>query len=991
MPDPPVKVAYYVTGHGLGHATRVVEVCKHLVAAGHNVSVVTAAAATVFTREIPSQLLAVRHAVLDCGSKQQDAFSVDMKGSLERYNEVAVQPRESIIKAEVGWLKASKIDLVVVDIVPIACAAAAAAGIPAVGVSNFSWDFIYSEYASTLGRVGNNYRKMVWQIAEDYACASVLLRLPGYSPMPAFGEVIDVPLVVRHAQKSKAQVYTELGLPQDTRLCVFIYGGQPPGQWELKESNLPEGWVCLVCSGGKPILSDKQLPSNFRLAKPDDFIPDMVYAADCVLGKIGYGTTSECLGHGTPLIFIRRDYFNEEPFLRKQLEVHGLGVEMNRRDFLAGNWAPFLLKTLTMESHFNEATNGAEVVARMLEHIARNKGYSPTPSPQGGHPTTGNSLDLEGLPMGGAVARAGAGRLRDAIVFGYMMQRHRARGKVEVPEWYVPGAVRAASPERPRVTAAVQAAQAAAQEVAAAFDITLGKENLAMCPDTVEFLSMLHHLDDEVAKDADPPELPERQAARSLFRWEDEVIVARAPGRLDVMGGIGDYSGSLVLQKPTAEACHAACQLHPMDKQRVLPHIQNRHKGHKPKPVLRVVSFHADDTNRSPTFDMDLTELLQDGQPISYSQAKAYFKSDPATSWAAYVAGPLVILMHELGLRYPQGISLLLSSAVPEGKGVSSSAAVEVAVMQALCAAHGLHVEGRHLALLCQKVENYIVGAPCGVMDQMASALGQEQALMAMSCQPAEVEPEVPIPPHLKFWGLDSGVRHSIGGADYASVRAGAFMGLRIMNQLQAEQGLEPLGNGYLCSVRPSVYAQHFEEHLPESIKGIDFLTKYHHHYDQATQVSEDGVYAVRQPTAHAVNENHRVRCFRQMLLGPLDTPDHLTNLGDLMYQSHAGYSRCGLGSDGTDRLVALVRQEQAMARRHQEPPVLYGAKITGGGSGGSVCILGAATAEAEQAVQRIVSRYAEETGFVPYEFRGTSMGASRFGHLRLTRRSYHS
>lgn len=53
----------------------------------------------------------------------------------------------------------------------------------------------------------------------------------------------------------------------------------------------------------------------------------------------------------------------------------------------------------------------------------------------------------------------------------------------------------------------------------------------------------------------------------------------------------------------------------------------------------------------------------------------------------------------------------------------------------------------------------------------------------------------------------------------------------------------------------------------------------------------------------------------------------------------------------------------------------------------GSVCILGAATAEAEQAVQRIVSRYAEETGFVPYEFRGTSIGASCFGHLQLKRR----
>ncbi|KAL0052130.1 hypothetical protein WJX82_008344 [Trebouxia sp. C0006] len=924
MSDVPLNIAYYVTGHGLGHATRVVEVCRQLVASGHNVFVVTAAAAGVFTREIPSQQLSVRRAVLDCGSKQQDAFSVDMKGSLELYQETAVDCRDAILATEVNWLKTSEIDLVAVDIVPIAFAAAAAAGLPAVGVSNFSWDFIYSD---------------------------VLLRLPGYSPMPAFGEVIDVPLVVRHAQKSKAQVYIELGLQEDTHLCVFIYGGQPPGEWELREENLPEGWICVVCSGGKPIVSDTKLPSNFRLAKPDDFIPDLVNAANCALGKIGYGTTSECLGHGTPFIFIRRDYFNEEPFLRKQLEVHGLGMEMKRRDFLSGNWAPFLSKTLTMESNFNEATNGAEVVARMLEHIARHKGYIPIPEPPEGDIGTANGYNANGPPRGRAVARAGAGRLRDAIVFGYMMQRHRARGKVEVPEWYVPGAVRATSPETPRVSAAVQASSAATQEALAAFDITHGKENLDRCADTAAFLSMLHHLDDPVDEKADPPELPERLAAKSLFRWEDEVI------------------------------------RHPLAKQKVWKHIQNRHKGHSPKPVLRVVSFHADDTNRSPTFDMDLTELLRDGQPISYSEARTYFKSDPATSWAAYVAGPLVVLMHELGLRYPQGISLLLSSAVPEGKGVSSSAAVEVAVMQALCAAHDVHIDGRHLALLCQKVENYVAGAPCGVMDQMASSLGDQQALMAMSCQPAEVEPEVPIPSHLKFWGLDSGVRHSIGGADYGSVRAGAFMGLRIMTQQKTTEGPEPLGNGYLCSIRPSLYAQHYEENLPDSMTGADFLAKYHHHYDHATQISEDRSYAVRQPTAHAINENHRVRCFRQMLLGPLESPEQLMNLGDLMYQSHAGYSRCGLGSDGTDRLVALVRQEQAMARLHQEPPVLYGAKITGGGSGGSVCILGAATAEAEAAVQRIISKYAEETGFNPYEFRGTSIGASRFGHIKLMRR----
>lgn len=78
----------------------------------------------------------------------------------------------------------------------------------------------------------------------------------------------------------------------------------------------------------------------------------------------------------------------------------------------------------------SEATNGAEVVARMLEHIARHKGYIPIPEPPEGDAGTANGYSANGPPRGRAVARAGAGRLRDAIVFGYMMQRHRARGKV---------------------------------------------------------------------------------------------------------------------------------------------------------------------------------------------------------------------------------------------------------------------------------------------------------------------------------------------------------------------------------------------------------------------------------------------------------------------------------------------------------------------------------------------------------------------------------
>jgi L-arabinokinase len=98
---------------------------------------------------------------------------------------------------------------------------------------------------------------------------------------------------------------------------------------------------------------------------------------------------------------------------------------------------------------------------------------------------------------------------------------------------------------------------------------------------------------------------------------------------------------------------------------------------------------------------------------------------------------------------------------------------------------------------------------------------------------------------------------------------------------------------------------------------------------------------------------------------------------GELMYQSHASYSACGLGSAATDRIVELSRAagpEQG----------IYGAKITGGGSGGTVAILG--RRDAGPVVASLAEKYARETGYQPYIFSGSSPGSAGFGHLRLMR-----
>eukprot|EP00955_Chlamydomonas_euryale_P086827 364248-Chlamydomonas_euryale.AAC.3 len=101
------------------------------------------------------------------------------------------------------------------------------------------------------------------------------------------------------------------------------------------------------------------------------------------------------------------------------------------------------------------------------------------------------------------------------------------------------------------------------------------------------------------------------------------------------------------------------------------------------------------------------------------------------------------------------------------------------------------------------------------------------------------------------------------------------------------------------------------------------------------------------------------------------------------MLQSHASYGACGLGSDGTDRLVDLVRLEMDSGAH---PPALFGAKITGGGSGGTVCVLAAASGDGDAAVARVASRYQAWAGAQepPKVFVGSSMGAVQFGTLRV-------
>jgi len=456
-----------------------------------------------------------------------------------------------------------------------------------------------------------------------------------------------------------------------------------------------------------------------------------------------------------------------------------------------------------------------------------------------------------------------------------------------------------------------------------------------------------------------------------FFYKGTDIFINRTPGRLDLMGGNDDYTGGLVLETTIREATLVAIQRR--TDQTVLFY----------NPAVRSLGW-------KDRIEFSLADLAEDGHVKPLEVVRNWINADPERAWCAYILGDLYLLMQKFPEKVTHGFALYLESEVPIGKGVSSSAALEVAPMKAMAKMYGVDVAGVELASWTQWVEIALTESACGIMDQVAVVLGDEGYFVPMLCQPCQPYPRLKLPDTLRFWGIDSGVRHSVAGIEYESARAATFMGYRFLCDWENlepkldESGalprwVEPKWNGYLANLPPSEFRQRYESRLPETLEGADFQKVYPTHLDPFTPVRPNVKYLVRGATRYASEENWRVHCFVSLISKPATMVDEGTArlLGELMYQSHIGYSQCGLGSEATDQIVRLVRSEEANG--------LVGAKITGGGAGGTVAVLGMNTRESESAFQRVVDKYRDWSNEEPYLFEGSSVGSDTFGVLQTS------
>jgi len=239
---------------------------------------------------------------------------------------------------------------------------------------------------------------------------------------------------------------------------------------------------------------------------------------------------------------------------------------------------------------------------------------------------------------------------------------------------------------------------------------------------------------------------------------------------------------------------------------------------------------------------------------------------------------------------------------------VSSSAAFEVATARALV---GSAIDALRLAELCQEAENHVVGAPCGIMDQVTAALGKPGVILPILCRPASVHPMLALPPTVEVVGCPTGVAHDVGGAPYGRARVAAFMGKRMVE--------EAFGQSWpWVSALPGKAISR----LPEALDGASFLDRWGHVGDGATTVDPAALYPIRAATGFGVEEHARA----QLAMSHL-ARRQVDGLGPIMAASHAGYQSMGLGHPAADAIVDAVSQR----------PGVYGARSSGGGCGGTV------------------------------------------------------
>jgi hypothetical protein len=370
-------IVFYVSGHGFGHASRTIEVINAVLASRPEtrIGVRTSAPRWLFDLTVKGK---IAFSTLECdtGVVQVDALTLDEADTIRRAwafhsDLVSRAASETRILRELGA------GLIVGDIPPLAFAVSAASGIPSIGLGNFTWDWIYADYPRV--RLAPS---LLPAIRGAYAKSSMALRLPMSGGFETFSNVKDIPMIARHATRTKREVCKLLKLPADKPIVLLSFGdhGLPGLDTDVlskfkkytvvSAANLPVGRTRkaapLVARKGAFVRVNEEAMYNVGVR-----YEDLVGAADAVVTKPGFGIITECIANNTAMLYTSRGHFPEYDVLVEEMPKYLRTAFIGQDELFAGKWETPLNKLLAKpkgkaKTYMKPDTNGAEVAAELL-------------------------------------------------------------------------------------------------------------------------------------------------------------------------------------------------------------------------------------------------------------------------------------------------------------------------------------------------------------------------------------------------------------------------------------------------------------------------------------------------------------------------------------------------------------------------------------------------------------------------------------------------
>ncbi len=349
-------LAVYVSGHGYGHATRVGEVLRAVRRrdASIPVAIVTSGPEALYRRAVRGPF-EFRAEACDTGLAQKSALVIDEEGTVDAWRRFDAG-YAARVEREARWLRDAGASVVLGDIPPLAFAAAADAGVPAIALGNFSWDWIYRHFAARQPAL----HEAADRAAAAYGRCGLLLELPFAGDLSAFPRRERIPLVARHPRADRGDTRRKLHL--DGAVVLVSFGGLGlPGFDPAVLARMP-GFTFIVSDGDRGPANVRCVTNTTMEAACLEYV-DLVAAADVVVTKPGYGIVSDAIAAGTRMIYTDRGDFPEYPILVREMAEWLACAYVTNTQLLDGDFASEIDAVLARPMPAPPPMDGAERAA----------------------------------------------------------------------------------------------------------------------------------------------------------------------------------------------------------------------------------------------------------------------------------------------------------------------------------------------------------------------------------------------------------------------------------------------------------------------------------------------------------------------------------------------------------------------------------------------------------------------------------------------------